>query len=84
MTHRRRFPAGPLLEIAERRTLDRGTDTTSHSLAAQIGVTRETVQRWQTHPDATLAESFADRLACQIGLHPCEVWPEWFAESVPA
>jgi len=26
----------------------------------------------------------ADRYAVSIGLHPCEVWPEWFESVAPA
>lgn len=40
------------------------------------GVNRRMLQRWK-HTDGGIPEDRADEMACAIGLHPSEIWPEW-------
>ena len=44
-------------------------------IAELAGVSRRTVNRWR---HAGIPLELADRLACAIGLHPSNVWPEWY------
>lgn len=43
-------------------------------VAAVLGVSRVNVQRWRK---CGLDHWAADRMAIALGLHPCEIWPEW-------
>jgi len=45
------------------------------ALAAVLGVTIRTAQRWH-HADE-LPEYRADELAAALDLHPLNLWPEW-------
>ena len=57
-------------------SLERAAGTTSKAaLARAIGVADRTVFRWQRRG---LSDCQADRAACALGLHPSNVWPEWF------
>jgi excisionase family DNA binding protein len=44
--------------------------------AGVLGISVRTLYRWMR--DGISAEK-ADRAAVRIGLHPANLWPEWFA-----
>lgn len=49
---------------------------TYHSeLAAIFGVPEKTIESWLRYK--RVPRHKADAVACQIGLHPLNVWPEW-------
>ena len=51
---------------------------TSRSRAAErVGVSRETINRWH-NPKTTIGTYQADYYAIRIGLHPGNIWPNWF------
>jgi len=50
------------------------------AIAEAAGVTVRRVRFWKEHG---LSEQHADEAACTIGLHPCEIWPEWFDQPNP-
>lgn len=31
-----------------------------------------------------ITEAMADELACQMGIHPGDIWPQWYGETVDA
>ena len=45
--------------------------------AELLGVSRETINRWH-NPKTTISEHQADRYAIRLGLHPGNIWPNWF------
>ena len=47
-------------------------------LAELVGASRRTLTRWVS---AGVPLEHADRIACSLGYHVCEIWPEWFDES---
>ena len=50
------------------------------ALAARLGVSRQTVYEWSY---IGVPEPSADRIAVKVfGVHPCCIWPEWFATSL--
>jgi plasmid maintenance system antidote protein VapI len=60
--------------------LDRLDGLPAHAAAEQLGVTRETVERWRTGRRSGLTPGNADRYACALGLHPGIVWGDaWWA-----
>jgi hypothetical protein len=61
-----KFPIEPLLTYIQLRTL-----TIDQERA---------VQRAKKNGRLTLVA--ADKVACAIGVHPCLIWPEWFADVV--
>lgn len=67
----RRLPLEPLVAA-------HGTVT---ALAAALGRSREQVARWRS---GGLPLGSADSVACALGRHPAEVWPEWYALSQDA
>lgn len=68
----RRFPVAPLLDLLER--------------GQYPGVGEDDMQALHRalRNDGRLPEVYADRIACRMKLHPCLIWPEWFAEEVAA
>ena len=51
---------------------------TSRKHAAELlGVSRETISRWH-NPKTTISAYQADHYAMRIGLHPGNIWPNWF------
>lgn len=66
----RRYPTGPLRGLL-------GVSTTTE-LARTCGVVRRQMQRYGVYG---LPESVADRIAVRLGMHPAEIWPEWFEEA---
>jgi hypothetical protein len=59
-----RVDARPLLAVAGGSAAD---------IAARLGVTQRTVERWKAEG---LSERQADNVAVALGLHPFEIWPE--------
>ena len=45
------------------------------ALARALGVDRVQVSRWRR---TGIGLATADRLAIAIGLHPVDLWPEWY------
>jgi hypothetical protein len=45
------------------------------ALARALGCAQEQVSRWRSHGLPLVS---ADRLAVALGLHPVEVWPDWY------
>lgn len=71
-TTQRRYPYDPLARFLAK---------TQTEMAAEIGVTRETVHRWKV---TGVPEYAADALAIRLGLHPSIIWTDWFdIELVP-
>lgn len=63
----RRFPMAPLLE--------RLGPASVAAKAERLGVSRERVY---DHLRRGVNEWVADELACRVGFHPAQVWPDWF------
>lgn len=42
-----------------------------------LGITLDTAYRW-IYQHRTLSLWMADRYATRAGVHPAEVWPEWY------
>ena len=55
-----------------------GTNENAQSLAEIFGVSRGTICRWRNRPNELLNIYQADKYACRIGLHPANVWENWF------
>ena len=70
----RRFPLEPLRVAAGCATL--------RALAARLGGLHVSNAHRQAH--IGLSPIGADRAAMQLGLHPGEVWPEWWEEETGA
>jgi hypothetical protein len=71
-----RLPLEPLLEWIVPSVDDRADQPPgARTIAAQCGVTLGTARRWQ-RCGVPLDE--ADEAAVALGVHPCEVWPEWW------
>lgn len=54
---------------------------TADELAARLGVSKRTADRW-LKPDATVRTGSADRIAMSAGFHPANVWPEWIDDAL--
>lgn len=50
-------------------------DISNKEVAAALGVTTRTVQRWVAR-NRQLPAYTSDRLATALGWHPCVIWPE--------
>lgn len=55
------------------------TPTGVRWVAAQVGVTRRTVDRWNREG---MSEAVADRVACALGHHPVTLWPDFGRQAV--
>lgn len=44
-------------------------------LSELTGINRRTLTRW-VHDG--IRDDDADRIACALGFHVCEIWPQWF------
>jgi len=51
-------------------------------VASIVGVNKQTVLRWRH--TGWIPWRQADRVACQLGLHPAELWDEWTTRLEPA
>ena len=72
MTYRLRPFGGPGEIVETVYTIEAGPIP---AIAALAGVARRTVTRW-AHIGIDLWT--ADRLACSVGMHPAELWADWF------
>jgi transposase-like protein len=61
---------GPLLRLFEGATV---ADT-----AAVLGVAESTVYAWRCGHRSMIRAMNADRLAVRAGVHPGEIWEEWW------
>lgn len=62
----KRYPLDPVMALCRQ---------DKKSLADRAGVSVHAVDMWQTDGIKWLT---ADRLAVNLGYHPCEFWPDWF------
>lgn len=67
------LPVAPLLEHCRAHEMDQG------DLAELAGTTVRAVQRWRHRG---VPWSIADRAAIRLGLHPAELWPDWWTLDV--
>ena len=65
------YPAKKLVELWP-------PNTTASLLAEVFGVTRTTIQRWKNDKEAALTIWQADKYAIKIGMHPQEIWTDWY------
>jgi lambda repressor-like predicted transcriptional regulator len=72
----RSFPAEPARRAL--RTLLADRQASIVATAAAISVDPTTLHRLFTRD--LIRYDAADRVAVALGHHPCELWPEWFAE----
>ena len=54
---------------------------TSEVIADVLGVKPATIERWRCTV-CNLEFTRADEMAIRIGLHPCEIWDNWFEEAL--
>lgn len=69
----------PMDPLVERVSWQLGIPAESVSparLAEAVGVTARTVHRWKAKGRVIPINS-CDRLAINLGWHPCVIWPEW-------
>lgn len=70
------FSGGPRFSLAPLEELLRAQGGSSvKRLALLMGTNERQVHRWRHH-GVTWAQ--ADLLAVRAGLHPAELWPQWF------
>jgi hypothetical protein len=55
-------------------------DSKNGFIADVFGVARQTVIRWK-YKKPCLDIYQADRLACHIGIHPANVWNDWYEKQ---
>lgn len=65
------YPAKKLVELWP-------PNTTASLLAEVFGVTRTTIQRWKNDKESALTIWQADKYAIKIGMHPQEIWTDWY------
>jgi hypothetical protein len=70
-----RYAALPLLMRMTRLTVEQEPPTMG-DMAAMVGTSRRNLMRWSVEG---IPELSADRVAVSLGLHPAELWPEWWA-----
>jgi len=76
---KRAFPFAPIVELIVGRWDDDGQIPATR-IGLRLGVTREQVHRWRYKG---LGIDQADALAVRLGLHPVEIWPDWYRVTVP-
>jgi hypothetical protein len=54
-----------------------GPETSHISIGSALGVGRSTVYKWIQRQVRFNAYE-ADHYAIKLGLHPCEIWDDWF------
>jgi hypothetical protein len=65
------FPAKQLIKLWP-------PDTHASLLADVFGVSRGTIVRWRNEEDAAFTLWQADKYAIKIGMHPQEIWTDWY------
>ena len=53
-------------------------ETSVIAIAQALNTKRSTVYKWFQN-DTMLTQCAADRYAVKLGMHPSEVWTDWFA-----
>jgi hypothetical protein len=71
----RRYPVAPLVNVVAGLTI-REAET-------RFGVHHTTIQRWRSKPDTLIIEWEADKYAVKVGMHPSELWDDWFNIEAP-
>lgn len=72
-----RFPAAPVQALIEQRSLQRGLALPE--LAIILRIPLRTLHR--ILQAQLLGWMVADRCAVALGYHPCQLWPDWFADD---
>lgn len=76
-----RYPLEPLLELlgpVETRAGGLVMDGRARALAELLGITARSVHRWSR---AGMRETWADRAACRLGVHPSLIWPDYWSNA---
>jgi hypothetical protein len=68
------FPVQNLLDFYPK-------DARNNFIADVFGVSRGTVIRWK-HRQTKLDLHTADKYACHIGIHPANVWNDWYEKQI--
>lgn len=58
-----------------------GGTVSYRNLRATTGIAHNVLRR--VHADRYLTEQEADLIACRMGKHPSEIWPEWWEQPDP-
>lgn len=76
-----RLPAGPLLDLIRRRATEAGIPRRAF-VVERFG---ESVERqfWRWTNGLGLRPEVADELACALGVHPGDLWAEWWDIDYP-
>ena len=70
---RRCFAAAEILKMWS-------SDALEESIAEMLGVDRSSIFRWRT--DETMLDIWqADKYAIRLGLHPSEIWLDWYEKQ---
>lgn len=56
-------------------------EMTAQTISEVLGVLPSTIERWRC-TTCNLEFKRADEMAVRIGLHPCEIWDNWFDEAL--
>ena len=57
-------------------------DKNNRFLADVFGVSRGTIIRWINRPEEGNLNIFkADHYACRIGMHPANIWSDWYEKQ---
>jgi hypothetical protein len=67
------WPADPLVRLIHARP-----ESVNADMAKVFDVTPRTAWVWRRQG---LGDAAADRCAHLLGLHPCNVWPDWISEG---
>jgi len=54
-----------------------GSETEVTTMAESLDTCRYTLYKWMQN-DVKISEWAADRYAIKLGLHPSEIWTDWF------
>lgn len=71
--------AGPRFAFADLEAAMQAQGRLPGTIATVLGVQVGTLAAWRKRG---LSERQADRLACAAGLHPGEVWSDWFERGM--
>lgn len=79
------LPVGPLVDYVERVAIERAESVKGQisGVSAVLRPFGDNVYRayWRAKRAGTITVWQADRLACALGVHPCELWGEdWWAD----
>ena len=58
-----------------------GPEASHTNIAEILDIGRSTVYKWIQH-QIRFNMYEADRYAIKLGLHPCEIWDEWFTTEL--